>query len=254
MQISQIRQLPNKAPVLEPISGVLTEVYPAETKSHPQYGDKVSQNAKLTQGNDFIYVEFSGFPQDMMAAKGQQVTLRSTQTQHGWNGVKVNRYNSQKLGKEVCNLRVTSSAQVTVGQPTYNTEGQQVQSDQTTQAYHTNQASQPTPARQAAPQGNTLIPGMTVGMAINNACELLKGKAEPGTAQFSEALHQVASDIIRVSEYLTGGNLAEHPRKRGGNIPVNQQPAQQVPTPYAQPTTQEVIQEDVPMDFEDSPF
>jgi hypothetical protein len=95
---------------------------------------------------------------------------------------------------------------------------------------------------------------MTVGMAINNACELIKGKVEPGTAQFSEALHQVSSDIIRVSEYLSDGNLAEHPRKRGGNA-SNQPPVQQQSPAHTPPTTQEVIQEDVPMgDSPDCPF
>jgi hypothetical protein len=255
MQISQVKQMPDKAPVLEPISGVLAEVYPAETKT-VNFGNgdqqKTKQNAKLTQGNDFIYVEFSDFPQDMMAAKGQQVTLKSNNTgAHGWQGVKINKYTPRNGGNERCNLRVTPSATVTVGQPTYNTEGQQVQPSQPTQAYQAPQASTPTPPPQNASQGRTPFQGMTVGMAINNACKLIEGVEQPGTPEFSQLLHEVSSDIIRVSEYIADGNLAEHPRKRGQ--PVQQQVS--TPPAYFPPTTQEVIQEDVPMgDDENCPF
>lgn len=217
MQISQIRQLPDKSPILEPVSGILTEVYPIETHT-TNYGNgpvqQTKQNAKLTQGNDSIYVEFSGVPQDMMTARGQHVTMNSSQTQHGWNGVKVNKYFSQKNQEEIIKLRITSSAKITVAQPTYNTNGQQMQTGVVPANSQTRGMAIPTGINKTPTSANTPINGQTVGMAINNACELIHDIEKPGSPEFSMLLHKVASDIIRVSKYLEGGNLADHPRDR----------------------------------------
>lgn len=58
--------------------------------------------------------------------------------------------------------------------------------------------------------------GPAIGGAIQNAvnCILQSGMAMPGTPEFSTLLFQIASDILRVNEYMESGKLAPGPKKR----------------------------------------
>ena len=224
MDIKTIKTQPDKAVISTPVTGVLTEVYPQESTSHPQYGDGTRQNAKLSQGQEFIFVEFKNFPQDMESSKGKQVTLEASTSQHGLNGVKVNRYYSEKAGAERINLRVTSSANVTV-------------SGGATQGSHaptqgTSGASQPTT--------NGCLSGPLVGAAINNACAMLI--AEGNTGGFAKELYAKASAIVKVSLHLQAGNL-HGVKKEAAPPPPPPPPVVQAPPP---PVEDDPLDEDVP--------
>lgn len=71
------------------------------------------------------------------------------------------------------------------------------------------QRQQPTSGVAQAPRqsSNEKVPihGQTVGMAVGRACDYLMSQ---GKDLDSKAIHQIASDIIRVSLYLEAGNLA----------------------------------------------
>ena len=62
----------------------------------------------------------------------------------------------------------------------------------------------PATAPQSAPQGQTAIAGVTVGMAINKAVDILNKTGDANEDQ----IWQTASMIIRVSEKLQRGELA----------------------------------------------
>lgn len=86
--------------------------------------------------------------------------------------------------------------------------------------------------------------GPTVGMAINNAMETLRHtygvefKAALKTPAFWAEVHELSSDIIRVSRLLEHGKLAEPIRERvqGKTEPAAKAPAAKATGPRAKPT------------------
>lgn len=74
------------------------------------------------------------------------------------------------------------------------------------------------PGHATPPSGNAPVFGATVGMAINQACALLKEKPlEPtylNSPQFSKDLYTLASDIIRIARVLEAGKLAPSAKDR----------------------------------------
>lgn len=87
---------------------------------------------------------------------------------------------------------------------------------------------QPQGQRQGNPAGagpgpssaSSAIHGATVGMAINQACGLIKDTQQPlelsylHSPAFSKDLYLIASDIIRISRVLESGKLAPNPAQR----------------------------------------
>lgn len=88
----------------------------------------------------------------------------------------------------------------------------------------------------------TPVFGATVGMAINQALDLLTRDLNHDerverivTPVFWHSVHEVASDIIRVSRHLEAGHLAPSPSERAGRVhpspvaPVTQPEKEDVP-------------------------
>lgn len=81
--------------------------------------------------------------------------------------------------------------------------------------------------------GAPFIPPEAVGAAVNKAVDaiLSAGLAVPGTPHFAKMLHEVASDIFRVSDHIKKGHLALPASKRPENEPEPQkelEPPEQV--------------------------
>lgn len=60
------------------------------------------------------------------------------------------------------------------------------------------------------------INGASVGMAVNNAVEVLKHQGPINMATFAKDIHAIASDILRVSQSLEKGNLLDRTEKTVG--------------------------------------
>jgi len=111
------------------------------------------------------------------------------------------------------------------------------------------------------------VAGVTVGMSINNALTLLTSKLTHDemierviTPSFWASVHEVASDIIRLSRLLEAGKLSEPIRVRTGetaqNKPVapparNVAPANRQPS---KPTDEQLANQDPNAGEEDVPF
>lgn len=99
----------------------------------------------------------------------------------------------------------------------------------------------PPPAQQQRPHQPMPIQGATVGMAVKLAGDIILGEASRmdgmnfenyfSTPQFSLDLYTLASDIIRVSEFIGAGNLAESAKARARKAPK--------PDPKPQPPAEE---------------
>jgi hypothetical protein len=83
----------------------------------------------------------------------------------------------------------------------------------------------------AAPQAATSIPGVTVGMAVNNALSMLTqgmGHAEivkaTQNAQFWTVAYETASQVIRLSKSLENGKLAPSVWDKAAQTPAPQPP------------------------------
>jgi len=92
---------------------------------------------------------------------------------------------------------------------------------------------QPPPQQQSAP-ALPQFAGQTIGMAMNNACALVMAAhdADPNFAaflnsrEFSLELHNIASDILRVSKHLENGHLAKPAKERETSAPLHRMPEQ----------------------------
>jgi len=73
------------------------------------------------------------------------------------------------------------------------------------------------PARKSSNPNGRPVHGQTVGMAVKEAARLAAGIGiRPGAREFCRSVHEVASDLIRVSAMLEAGNLAPSARERVG--------------------------------------
>lgn len=99
------------------------------------------------------------------------------------------------------------------------------------------------------------VPGQTVGMAVKTALDILSKDmthddlvARLISPPFWASVHEVASDIIRVSRMLEAGKLAQPIKERGGSAQPSPQPQggrDERLAPKAQPS-QVTWEEDVP--------
>lgn len=169
-------------------------------------------------------------------AKGKTLMFTCSKGDHGLTGVKAkdNEYN----GKTTRLLWVTPSAEIDFvdgGSDNNNSEGPEPPSYSEADEEH----GQPTPAPKTNGNGNghKRCEGVTIGMSINNAINIIRDLKpdedfynSPG---FSQKLHQIASDIARVSEYLQAGKLAPSSREReaAAKAALVPQPHQGVPPP-----------------------
>jgi len=72
------------------------------------------------------------------------------------------------------------------------------------------------PAAAPAPS-HSFTPGARVGMALNNACANLTARGE---ALDPLAVTQMASDLLRIAEWLEAGNLMPKTVARADNVPM----------------------------------
>jgi len=141
---------------------------------------------------------------------------------------------------------------------------QQPQQPQQQRSYQaSNQAQQrPAPQQQNHPHAPL---GITVGMAINNAVQLIKENSVNiegfndylGSPEFSRDLHELASDILRISRVLETGKLAPPVKERRGQ--PQQQPQRQEPQQTQRPSPQpakelENLNDDHNLESDDIPF
>ena len=214
MDLKTIKTQPDKAIITTLVTGVLEAVYPAKQTSHATYGDGISQDAKLVQGSEFLFIEFKNFKQDMQLYQGQTITVQSTSGKHGLNGVKVNRYYSQTAGVERVNVRITPTADLTVGgvsvsasaPPPAATPAQFPPQGSPAVAPQAPTAQAPTVGPGYPPATKWIPAGPSVGAALNNATSLLI--AEGNTSPTERELWVKASPFIRVAKELEQGKLA----------------------------------------------
>jgi hypothetical protein len=125
------------------------------------------------------------------------------------------------------------------GQPSRQQEDRQQtqqQRQEPPQQRQTYQQGQQRPPQQNAQQARpTTNLGVTVGMALNNACNIVKEFDYPpeyyASPQFSSDVWTIASDILRVSRMLESDKLADSAKIRHGS----HQPAQQRQPVYQEP-------------------
>lgn len=241
-KIVDLQNFPDGTPI-EAIQGRITAVYPARSVTGAK-GTSTVQNAELSDiGGNKVKLTVWDHP-DLNPLKDNECVLHNTGGQR-YPGIKVKHgsYVAQKDGRthkagdtiKTLELNVTKNGcfqHVEV----YN---QSKPADKPA----AEAVSRPSEARPGAPLGamaqSGYINGMTVGMAINNAVKLIadeKGGYVPET--FAKDLYVIASDIIRVSQHIEKGNLAE----KKGEKTVGKAPEPAKPAPVAA----EVPEDDVP--------
>jgi len=136
-------------------------------------------------------------------------------------------------------------------------------------AHHEEQQHRRADSRSALNSAAFTVPGPTVGMAINNAIDVLTKNldtrdaiierlCEPG---FWMAVHETASDIIRLSRLLEAGKLAPSVKERSGGAsaarpeppPQPTRPSPQPAAPRKAPTDEQLANRDE-YDQENIPF
>lgn len=232
MNIPQIKQMPDTAVIPTPVTGVLSDVKPMKSGTG-NYGPWTNQGAKLSQGNEFLFVNFKD-REDMTHFAGQTITIAATSGQHGLNGVKV------KKNGNYTNLDVTKTADVKVGQGAPAPQAPQP----APQAYH--QPQQPTPPAPQSASGP--IQGVVVGQALNLTVNALKDSRDPLAEEFKQDVWKLASTFIRIAQKLEKGQLApiESAPHLNTQLPQSVQQAMASLQPASSlPTPQEVMLEDV---------
>jgi hypothetical protein len=121
-----------------------------------------------------------------------------------------------------------------------------------TSVHHQEQVERKAESKPAISGQTFPVMGVTVGMAINNAMTLLTSKLTHDemvgriiTPVFWSSVHEVASDIIRISRVLESGKLAPSVRERTGE--TVQQVAQPARTVTPPPAARSVQPPDRPM-------
>lgn len=175
--LSQIATLLDKCPVAE-IQGKINAVYPADVTA----AGKPKQNFTIIDASG-VSVKCTAWEHpDLGIYKDRDVVIRPGAK----GGLTVNVYNG-KAG-----LSISRSCTFQYLEVHHAQNG--VQPKEPTAAAHA------TPPPYHAPAIN----GMKVGMAINNACQSLTAAGQPLT---KKAIWEIASKIVRVSDYLEAGNL-----------------------------------------------
>lgn len=113
MKISDIKKLKHG----DPVEGVLTCVLSGAGEKRPfvaQDGSSFTlQNAKLSQGDSWIFAEFSNLD-DISIVDGHEVELRCVTSKHGTQGVTVKIV--ERGANKFHNVRVTPSAKFLIGE------------------------------------------------------------------------------------------------------------------------------------------
>lgn len=193
---------------------------------------------------------------------GQTIEVEAGLHQGKPKGLEVaedNKQNAQLSISERCSIAFIDGGRT---QPAPRQQAPQRQNNRPTESYgtdtHHHGMREPQQQRQQAPQQRPqqqtqrpqqqqnyplAVPGVTVGMAINNAVQLIKEDAMNienfagylESPDFSRDVYQIASDLIRISRILEKGNIAQ-PVKDRAPFGVNREQTQPVERQAPQPT------------------
>lgn len=196
--------------------------------------------------------------QEVQGLVGQTIEVEAGLHQNKPKGLEVaedNKGNAQLSISERCSIAFIDGGRT---QPAPRQQATQQQRQQHPQQQTRQQAPQQRPQQRPQQQAQRpqqqqnyplAVPGVTVGMAINNACDLLKETVEPhdldaylNSPRFSQDLWHTASDIIRISRMLEQGKFAAQVKDRAQDHtlhqqtqPVERQAPQSTHAPASQP-------------------
>jgi hypothetical protein len=232
--IQEIRDTVDGVPVIC-TRGKLTKLFPrkaGENSNGPwsiQQGEIMDATGKI----DLFIKDRDDVPKEW---KGKDILIESNHTDHGWKGA----VTFEDTYKEVTTikLKITPSATMAL----YSEQGATEQAEQPSAKPATQPSAKSAPN---APAGGTVIYGATVGMAVKGALDvLIRTTPSEESAEYFDSptfprdLHQIASDILRVSLHLEGGHLALTSKERAAKQQVAAQPPTQ-PTQQGEPADQD---------------
>jgi hypothetical protein len=157
-------------------------VFYKATLTDGQFKAGVMCHADIFSANDNKRVTFSGH--------GKGATL-----------VRAKNYNGKPQFSFGPQVSISPAGQATPDQQAAEQHSQQ------TQAFPVNTGNTPAPQRQQR-QG---VEGVTVGMAINKAVDMVISEGVVDSRSFATRVHDYASDLIRVAHDLQAGNLSIPP-------------------------------------------
>jgi hypothetical protein len=182
--------------------------------------------------------QFPGVQADVTFFRPDAMQFQDKVCHFAGQGMKRDEYNGTP--KVTIGQKVTIQVMGTPQLPQHSPQQAQGYQQTPAQPYHHQPAQQPAPAQaQKKP-----ILGVTVGMAINNACNLIAAVGTCGRP-LQEEIHNLASDIIRIGIALESGNLAPLARNREGHPQQREAPFPQPPPPE-QVNQADTEDEDVP--------
>lgn len=234
--ISTILTYPKGTP-LECLSGTIINVGKLDSGTN-SFGDWTMQKIDLRDQTGQITLVFSG--RDELAAgwKGHHVTLRQgINNKDKPDGLEVEEYKDKKRVKvKFCALLEAGGAAPGPAQPPPTQQPppptQHVQQPPPTQQPpRQQQQPAPPPTQQAEPtpppagqKPQKVYFGQTIGMAMNNAVNLIRDshkdtgdeqfRAYLASSAFARDVHRIASDLLAVAGTLESGKLAPSPKER----------------------------------------
>lgn len=199
--LNTIITLPEKCPLQE-VQGNMIEVY--EVKD---FNGKNKQNFKIKDASGAIVSATAWAHDDVSFYKGKDVIIKAGPK----GGLSVNNYQG-KPGISVsstCTFQTVNGGAAPAPKPTQ--APTEIGNVVTTILSH--------------PANNPTIPGVTIGMAINNACQSLTAQGLPLT---KGSVWQLASMLVKVSRHMEQGRLyapPEAPVAQPSNPALNTAPA-----------------------------
>lgn len=246
--IGQVRNLPEKTP-MQAIEGTITTVYPDISWSGGGNNRTSYQRGKIrgTDGQEII-IKWEGYGQgedgsphdgwinNTVRYEASHESHIIVESHNGKNNIKVKRNARETWNPPDFGQHAPAAPPPGRGGPPprsgppQNQQGGQPQRQQgPPQGGHTGYREQSPPTQRNEPETEypkrSAFLGVTVGMAINNACSILSSKGITAEDlkgdRFFKQLRVVASDILRVSQMLEAdGGLAKDPLERAKTKPA----------------------------------
>lgn len=196
MTVTEVNALKDLTPV-DTLSGMVVNVYERKTGTTSKGRAYALQNIILKDSSGTVKILLDGRQECPKSMEGKQVSLSSVRGEKGLTGVlkKTDSYN----GKDTVVVQVNNVAVVkVVGSQNGGTKITQVSTCNT---------------------NPTMVLGQTVGMAVNNAVQILLAVKQSATVEYFAGdefiydLESVASSIIHVSKALELGEPLKRPQE-----------------------------------------
>lgn len=203
--VLDMRRPHDEGDVIGSISGKIKKVWDYRT-GQGKHGDWSFQNLELVDGRDSIKIVLKD--REELSARdweGLNVIISSTDGKNGWTGVKAKDDEYKGKVNRIC--WVTGSADIAEDRGGARTDRREEPRDERPPREEPRREDdRPAPRQEQNKEtSRTSKPlGVTVGMAINNACLFMVHNKEPYD---TKAITQRASDILRVAKWLEDGNL-----------------------------------------------